>query len=141
MTSRRSALVTLATAGAITLAGCSSPQRHTALARLPRPRTSGSPPPPPPSHALTGGNGPDGSVVGTGTAGVALTFDEGPDPGHTPTLLDLLGDRDIKAAFRLPRRRARDNPDLVPPTAAAAHPGVNHSGQHLMDLAHRPRSH
>ena len=102
MTSRRDALVTLAAAGAITLAGCSSPQRRSTLTRLPPPRPSEPPSPPPaPSHALTGGNGPDGSVVMTESSGVALTFDDGPDPGNTPKLLDLLGEHDIKATFSL----------------------------------------
>jgi peptidoglycan/xylan/chitin deacetylase (PgdA/CDA1 family) len=141
MTSRRDALVTLAAAGAITLAGCSPPPRRSTLTRLPPPRPSEPPSPPPaPSHALTGGNGPDGSVVMTGSAGVALTFDDGPDPGNTPKLLDLLGEHGIKATFSLVGWRARDNPDLVHRIAAEGHTVANHSWQHLMDLAHRPKS-
>jgi peptidoglycan-N-acetylglucosamine deacetylase len=140
MMSRRTALATLVAAGAITLADCAAPPRHTALVRLKHPDRPASPAPPPPSHALTGGTGPDGSVDVTGSAGVALTFDDGPDPVLTPRILDLLGEHGIKATFSLVGWRARDNPEVVHRIAAEGHTLSNHSWQHLMDLGHRPRS-
>ena len=30
---------------------------------------------------------------------VALTFDDGPDPEHTPRILELLGERGVRATF------------------------------------------
>ena len=142
MSSRREALAIL-TAGAAALAGCSSPSRHAFTSF--RPATAGAGPTPsvvprPPSRALTAGTGPQGSVNTTGTSDVALTFDDGPDPGNTPKILDLLAQYEIKASFSLVGWRARDHPDLVRRIAAAGHTLCNHSWQHLMDLGQRPLS-
>jgi peptidoglycan/xylan/chitin deacetylase (PgdA/CDA1 family) len=143
MTSRRSALVTFAAAGVITLAGCAAPPRR-AFSRLTpgptRPADRPSPSATPPSHALTSGDGPDGSVNVTGSSGVALTFDDGPDPDLTPKILDLLGEHGTKATFSLVGWRARDHPEVVHRMAAEGHTLCNHSWQHLMDLGHRPSS-
>ncbi|SRR6266536_446121 len=141
MTSRRNALAALAT-GAFALAGCSAPPRRPAPAPSTPPshRPTGSPAAPPPSHALTSGNGPDGSVNLTGSSSVALTFDDGPDPVNTPKILDLLGQYQVKATFSLVGWRARDNPDLVRRIASEGHTLCNHSWQHLMDLGRRPLS-
>jgi peptidoglycan/xylan/chitin deacetylase (PgdA/CDA1 family) len=79
-------------------------------------------------------------VTGTGTGGVALTFDDGPDPVNTPKLLDLLDQNGIKATFSLVGFRTRDNPAVVRRIAAAGHTLCNHSWQHLMDLGKRPLS-
>src|SRR5437868_12103116 len=104
MPARRTALARAA-AGVLTVAGCGSGPRHAAAApkwRGPAPHPSGPPAPTSPSpvsHVLTSGDGPDGSVSGTGSAAVALTFDDGPDPGNTPKLLDLLGQNGVKATF------------------------------------------
>ena len=142
MTSRREVLVALA-AGAVTLTACSAPGRPAAgrPSSAPsgiRPRPAPSVSPTPPSRALLTGDGPDGSVTVTGSAGVALTFDDGPDPVNTPVLLDLLGEHRVKASFSLVGWRARDNPDLVHRIAAEGHTLCNHSWQHLMDLGQRP---
>jgi peptidoglycan/xylan/chitin deacetylase (PgdA/CDA1 family) len=103
-------------------------------------RPSGSPSPSgsrggqPPDRSV----GPGGSAKRTGSAAVALTFDDGPDPVQTPALLDLLRRHGVKATFCLVGFRARDNPDLVRRIAAEGHALCNHSWQHLVDLAQRP---
>ena len=144
MSTRRAALAALAAAGVATVAGCGAPQTRRAFAA--HVASHRSTPPTPirhtfgPSHALTGGHGPDGSVIETGTAAVALTFDDGPDPVTTPQLLDLLGEYDIRASFNLVGWRARDNQPVVRRMGAEGHTLCNHSWQHLMDLGKRPAS-
>lgn len=60
--------------------------------------------------------------------GVALTFDDGPDPRFTPQILDLLGDR--RATFCLIGAKAREHPGLVRRIVAAGHALCNHSMTH-----------
>jgi peptidoglycan/xylan/chitin deacetylase (PgdA/CDA1 family) len=144
MASRRDVLAVLA-AGAVTLTACSPsdrPARTTARGPSPAPPAPASPSPSPstPSYALTGGDGPDGSITVTGSSSVALTFDDGPDPVNTPVLLDLLGEHRVKATFSLVGWRARDNPELVRRILTEGHTVCNHSWQHLMDLGQRPPS-
>lgn len=80
------------------------------------------------------GTGPGGSLMVTGSAGVALTFDDGPDPINTPKILDLLRECGVKATFCLVGFRARDRPDLVRRIYNEGHTLCNHSWQHLLDL-------
>jgi Predicted xylanase/chitin deacetylase len=47
------------------------------------------------------------------TSGVALTFDDGPDPDITPLILDTLERYQVKATFFIVGQRAAQNPDLV----------------------------
>jgi peptidoglycan-N-acetylglucosamine deacetylase len=82
--------------------------------------------------------GPAGTLKRTGSATVALTFDDGPDPVNTPQMLDLLAQYGINATFCLVGSRARDHPDLVRRIVAAGHTLCNHSWQHLIDLGTRP---
>jgi peptidoglycan/xylan/chitin deacetylase (PgdA/CDA1 family) len=82
--------------------------------------------------------GPAGSVRGTGSSAVALTFDDGPDPVNTPKLLDVLKAHGVRATFCLVGHRARDNQALVARIAAEGHTLCNHSWQHLQDLSDRP---
>lgn len=86
------------------------------------------------------GHGPAGSLLSTGSAGVALTFDDGPDPTYTPKILDLLKKYGIHATFCLVGFRARDYPDLVRRIVAEGHTICNHSWQHLLDLASTSRT-
>ena len=44
---------------------------------------------------------------------VALTFDDGPNPGATPFILDALRDRGVKATFFILGRHAEQWPELV----------------------------
>ncbi|MEV7973343.1 polysaccharide deacetylase family protein [Cellulomonas sp. NPDC089187] len=43
----------------------------------------------------------------------ALTYDDGPDPAHTPALLDLLADRGVHATFFVLADAAAAHPDLL----------------------------
>lgn len=77
--------------------------------------------------------GPDSTVVtstGQGGRTVALTFDDGPDPCHTPRLLDLLARYRVPAVFCLQGDHAQDRPDLVRRIAEAGHTLCNHSLYH-----------
>lgn len=62
--------------------------------------------------------------------GVALTFDDGPHPDHTPHLLDLLAAHGARATFFLVGERANRHPRLVRRIAAAGHTIGNHSYTH-----------
>jgi peptidoglycan/xylan/chitin deacetylase (PgdA/CDA1 family) len=75
--------------------------------------------------------GPGGSAKGTGSAAVALTFDDGPDPVNTPLLLDMLARHGVKATFCLVGHRARDHPEIVARIAEEGHTLCNHTWQHL----------
>ncbi len=61
---------------------------------------------------------------------LALTFDDGPNPKWTPRLLDLLGERGVKATFFLLGSRAQAEPALVRRIAAEGHLIGNHSWGH-----------
>lgn len=61
---------------------------------------------------------------------VALTFDDGPDPGSTPALLDLLREARVEAAFFCIGARAAAHPDLTARIAREGHLVENHSYHH-----------
>lgn len=61
---------------------------------------------------------------------VALTFDDGPDPGTTPALLNLLQKKGHKATFFLLGRRVARHPELVDAILKAGHSVGNHSFSH-----------
>jgi peptidoglycan/xylan/chitin deacetylase (PgdA/CDA1 family) len=61
---------------------------------------------------------------------VALTFDDGPHPLHTPVLLDRLGALGIRATFFLLGRQAERHPDIVRRIAAEGHDVGHHSYTH-----------
>ncbi|HKV06162.1 MAG TPA: polysaccharide deacetylase family protein [Candidatus Acidoferrales bacterium] len=67
----------------------------------------------------------------TGDAGtIALTFDDGPNPGVTPALLDLLGRHNVKATFFLIGKWVRAAPALAKELAARGHAVGNHTETH-----------
>ena len=68
--------------------------------------------------------------VSTSHHAIALTFDDGPDPNHTPSLLDVLGQYDAKATFFMVGASARKYPHLVRRVAEAGHAVANHSWNH-----------
>lgn len=74
----------------------------------------------------------------TGGPGVALTFDDGPDPVHTPQLLDLLRRNRVKATFCLVGKRVREFPHLVRRIAADGHALCNHSWNHEFHVGSWP---
>ena len=75
----------------------------------------------------------------TGTDGVALTFDDGPDPTYTPQILDLLSEHNVKATFCLVGRLARAYPDLVRRIAADGHTLCNHTWAHALDIGQQSK--
>jgi peptidoglycan/xylan/chitin deacetylase (PgdA/CDA1 family) len=87
-----------------------------------------------PAILVPAGDGPAQSFRTTGSATVALTFDDGPDPVQTPKLLQLLADHQIKATFCLVGVRAQAHPELVAQIAAAGHTLCNHSWEHSFTL-------
>jgi peptidoglycan/xylan/chitin deacetylase (PgdA/CDA1 family) len=58
---------------------------------------------------------------------VALTFEEGPNPGSTPALLDLLERLGAPASFFVVGERAERHPGLVSGAAARGHAIGNHT--------------
>lgn len=61
-----------------------------------------------------------------------LTFDDGPNPDHTPALLELLGKHGVKATFFLIGREAERYPQLVERIVEEGHALGNHSYSHPM---------
>jgi peptidoglycan/xylan/chitin deacetylase (PgdA/CDA1 family) len=61
---------------------------------------------------------------------IALTFDDGPNPECTPRLLDILGSRNIKAAFFVVGKFAVAHPQLVRRIVKEGHVIGNHSWSH-----------
>jgi peptidoglycan/xylan/chitin deacetylase (PgdA/CDA1 family) len=63
-------------------------------------------------------------------AQVALTFDDGPDPVHTPALLDALAQLHVKATFFVLGAEVDRNPALVRRIVAEGHELGNHTYPH-----------
>jgi peptidoglycan/xylan/chitin deacetylase (PgdA/CDA1 family) len=61
---------------------------------------------------------------------VALTFDDGPDPDHTPAILDELARLGVVATFFLVGRRASTHPDIVRRILDEGHAVGSHSDSH-----------
>ena len=53
--------------------------------------------------------------------GVALTFDDGPSPEHTPRVLDLLDEAGVKATFFVIGQKAAAHPELIRDIVARGH--------------------
>lgn len=62
--------------------------------------------------------------------GIALTFDDGPNPVYTPQLLDLLKQHDIKATFFVVGQNVRDYPEVVERMHREGHQIGIHHDQH-----------
>ncbi|MFN2353934.1 MAG: polysaccharide deacetylase family protein [Desulfopila sp.] len=65
-----------------------------------------------------------------GQKGIALTFDDGPDPVSTPVLLKLLAKYNIQATFFVVGLRAAKYPELIVEILAHGHSIGNHSWDH-----------
>ena len=61
---------------------------------------------------------------------VALSFDDGPDPRWTPTVLAELAAAGARATFFVTGEHVRAHPDLVRAVAAAGHEVANHTDTH-----------
>lgn len=62
--------------------------------------------------------------------GIALTFDDGPDPQSTPQILDLLDSADAKATFFVIGRKVREHQALVAEICERGHAVGVHSYAH-----------
>ncbi|WP_441289756.1 polysaccharide deacetylase family protein [Sorangium sp. KYC3313] len=68
---------------------------------------------------------------GRSAASIALTFDDGPHPEHTPRLLDLLAEHGVRATFFVLGTMARSRPALVRRMVADGHEIGNHTHTHV----------
>ncbi|HEY8093949.1 MAG TPA: polysaccharide deacetylase family protein [Acidimicrobiales bacterium] len=66
---------------------------------------------------------------------MALTFDDGPDPAFTPTVLEILARYGVRAQFHVLGWNALNHPDLVRAVVAGGHEIGNHTFTH-QDLAY-----
>ncbi|MDX1532447.1 MAG: polysaccharide deacetylase family protein [Rhodothermales bacterium] len=68
--------------------------------------------------------------VDTDEPAVALTFDDGPHPEHTPRILDLLAERGARATFFMVGKAARRHPEIAARAVAEGHAVANHGWDH-----------
>ena len=61
---------------------------------------------------------------------LCLTFDDGPGPGLTPRLLEVLASLGVRATFFLLGSRAGAHPEVVGAVAAAGHELASHTHEH-----------
>jgi peptidoglycan/xylan/chitin deacetylase (PgdA/CDA1 family) len=71
-----------------------------------------------------------GSVRRTGPGRVALTFDDGPQPGSTDRVLDVLAALDVRATFFCVGRNVERHPGLVRRARQEGHAVGSHSFSH-----------
>ncbi len=62
---------------------------------------------------------------------LALTFDDGPNPHHTPRLLDMFAAKGIDATFFVVGRRVRRFPEILKAVQDAGHEIGNHTNHHI----------
>ena len=62
---------------------------------------------------------------------IALTFDDGPNPGSTPMLLDGLAERGVKVTFFVIGQNVEKYPDIVKREAEEGHIVGNHTYNHI----------
>ena len=99
------------------------------------PATTGAEPEPgsssdPTAKHVTPPGGPAHATPGV----VRLTFDDGPHPGYTPAILDILARHDAKATFFVLGSLVEAHPGLFERIVAEGHTVANHSWNHT-DLA------
>lgn len=61
---------------------------------------------------------------------ITITFDDGPNPIHTPKILDLLNKHQAKATFFCIGKQIEKNPDLIKKILKQGHEIGNHSYTH-----------
>ncbi|HEY4075948.1 MAG TPA: glycosyltransferase [Rhizomicrobium sp.] len=69
-------------------------------------------------------------VGGSDPKKLALTFDDGPDPEWTPTILDILKDKRVPATFFMIGSNMEAHPGLVQRVLAEGHEAGNHTYTH-----------
>jgi peptidoglycan/xylan/chitin deacetylase (PgdA/CDA1 family) len=75
-----------------------------------------------------------------GARGVALTFDDGPHPDATPTLLDMLGEANVRATFFLVGEQVERWPGIAERIAREGHVVALHGHRHRNMLRLPPRA-
>ena len=70
----------------------------------------------------------------TDAPGAALTFDDGPHPEGTPTILDILDAAGVKATFFLVGEQVERHPDVAAEVAARGHAIAVHCHRHRVQL-------
>jgi peptidoglycan-N-acetylglucosamine deacetylase len=78
-------------------------------------------------------------IAGSNPAELALTYDDGPNDRHTPQLLDLLAEHNVRATFFLIGNFVQERPDLVKRIHSAGHLLGNHTTSHPWLPLHAPR--
>lgn len=61
---------------------------------------------------------------------VSLTFDDGPDPKHTPQILDVLKEKKVKATFFVVGKHVEKYPDIAKRIVEEGHEIGNHTYSH-----------
>jgi len=80
-------------------------------------------------------------LAGQGDPGhVAITFDDGPDPGSTPAFTSVLAEREIRATFFMLGSMVAKAPGLAAEIAAAGHEIGVHGFDHRRLPARTPRA-
>ena len=87
-----------------------------------------------PAIVVPNGDGPAKSLRTTGSATVALTFDDGPDPVQTPKILELLDKYQVKATFCVVGAQVQRHPEIVRQIVAAGHTLCNHTWDHSLTI-------
>ncbi|MFU8873991.1 polysaccharide deacetylase family protein [Micromonospora sp. SL4-19] len=82
---------------------------------------------------------PNGVQMTTGSAQVALTFNDGPDPTWTPLVLKALRQYHVKATFCLTGKHAEAYPELVRAIVADGHTLCNHTWNEDLGLGSQSR--
>ncbi len=76
-----------------------------------------------------------GRVIGTGfspSPKVAITFDDGPSPEHTPAVLDALRSAGARSTFFVLGRHVRAHPELARRIVAEGHELASHGDDHSL---------
>jgi peptidoglycan/xylan/chitin deacetylase (PgdA/CDA1 family) len=69
---------------------------------------------------------------------LALTFDDGPQPGATDRVVDVLGRLGVRATFFMVGEQVERYPDLAREVAAAGHELANHGYRHRNHMQRNP---
>jgi peptidoglycan/xylan/chitin deacetylase (PgdA/CDA1 family) len=70
----------------------------------------------------------------------ALTFDDGPDPRHTPAISRMLAERGHRATFFVLGRAVREHPDIAAAVVADGHELACHGDDHRLLAFASPRA-
>ncbi|NOU62765.1 polysaccharide deacetylase family protein [Paenibacillus sp. LMG 31461] len=76
---------------------------------------------------------------GKGVTGIALTFDDGPDPAFTPQLLDILKLHGIQATFFILGAKAEKYPEIIRRMHAEGHLIGIHNYRHWTNAVLTPK--